>query len=242
MINPDPVIAFTLLMFAAAIHGFFQLSISVLTLLSGHALGRKTAHKRLVNLSGAFILGAGVMTALLVSTFAWILSTPQTGTLLPALWTICCGVLFGVGVSVWLFYFSKHRGTELWIPRSFATFLSDRAKHGQNVAESFGLGMTSVFGELLFVFAPMLVAALSLISLNPELQLLGLFCYCGLSLLPLLVVGVLISRGHKLSHIQRWRETNKRFLQFAAGFGLIALALYIYVEQVVTTTVMAPGM
>lgn len=49
----------------------FQLSVSVLTLLSGHALGRKTAHARLLRLTGGFIIGAGVMKA--SSSTSWLL-------------------------------------------------------------------------------------------------------------------------------------------------------------------------
>lgn len=242
MTNPDPLIAFVILLLAALIHASFQLSVSVLTLLSGHALGKKTAHKRLVNLGAAFILGSGTMTLLLVSTLGWVLTRPQIDTLLPALWTICSGLLFGVGISVWLFYFDKRRGTSLWIPRPFAEFLHDRSKHGQNIAESFGLGMTSVFAELLFVFAPLLVAALALITMDLQVQLTGVFAYTGVSILPLLIVGILIARGHSLSRIQRWREANKSFMQFIAGFGLIVLGIYIYVEQVLRATAVATGM
>jgi hypothetical protein len=49
----------------------------------------------------------------------------------------------------------------------------------------------------------------------------------------------LIGGGHTISGIQRWREQNKRFLQFVAGSALIVLGFYVYVEQVLTPTVMA---
>jgi hypothetical protein len=237
----DPIISLAILLFAALIHAFFQLSISVLTLLSGHSLGRKTAHRRLVNLSTAFITGAAAMTFLLLSAFAWVFDKPQIELLLPALWTITSGAAIGVGISVWLFYNRKNQGTSLWIPRPFARFLHDRAKHGQNVAEAFGLGMTSVFGEIIFVFAPLSIAALIIIQTDVQLQLLSALVYTGVSILPLLIVGVMICRGHKLSHIQRWRESNKRFIQFSAGFGLVIIGLYIFVEQVLTSAVRAPG-
>lgn len=241
MNNIDPVISYSILLFAALIHAFFQLSISVLTLFSGHSLGRKTAHRRLVNLSTAFIVGAATMTFFLLSTFAWVFDKPQVELLLPALWTITSGAAIGVGISVWLFYNKKSQGTSLWIPRPFASFLHDRAKRGHNVAEAFGLGMTSVFGEIIFVFAPLCIAALVIIQMDTQLQLVSALTYSGISILPLLLVGVLICRGQKLSHIQRWRESNKRFIQFSAGFGLVVLGFYIFVEQVLTSGVKAPG-
>ena len=107
--------------------------------------------------------------------------------------------------------------------------------------ETFGLGLASTFSELLFTFAPLLVAALVIIRLPANLQLLVLLGYCGVSLLPLLIVGLLIGNRRKLSHIQRWREDNKNFLQFVAGTGLLVLAVYVYVEQVVTVSVAAVG-
>ena len=64
--NFDIYGSFAIILLAALTHASFQLSVSVLTLLSGHALGRKTAHMRLLRLTGGFILGAGVMTVLLI--------------------------------------------------------------------------------------------------------------------------------------------------------------------------------
>src|ERR1700740_758451 len=111
--NFDSTISLAILLLAAVVHASFQLSVSVLTLLSGHALGRQTAHNRLVNLTGAYILGAGIMTVLLLSTLAWILSLSLTDQLAPVMWALLSGALVGVGVSVWLFYYKNQPGTTL---------------------------------------------------------------------------------------------------------------------------------
>ncbi|USN96707.1 MAG: hypothetical protein H6797_00700 [Candidatus Nomurabacteria bacterium] len=233
----DLLTSFSIVLLAAVCHASFQLSISMLTLLSGHALGRKTAHLRLMRLTGSFILGAGVMVALLLSSIAFAFNTllPVRTPLL--VWAACAGGGVGVGLSVWLFYFRHESGTSLWIPRSFARFLGDRAKATKESAEAFGLGLTSIFAEFLFTFAPLTIAALVLIQLSSDWQLLGVLLYAGIAILPLMIVGILIGGGHKLSRIQHWRESNKRFLQFAAGSGLIILAAYVYVEQVLTVAV-----
>lgn len=234
MHNFDLVASFSIVLLAALCHASFQLSISMLTLLSGHALGRKTAHVRLMRLVGSFILGAGAMVVLLLSAIAFTLgSLLPTGTP-PLVWAACAGGGFGVGLSVWLFYFRHESGTSLWIPRGFARFLSSRAHATKESAEAFGLGLTSIVSELLFIFAPLAIASLVLVQLAPTWQLLGVLLYAGVTLLPLMIVGLLISSGYKLSGIQRWRETNKRFLQFAAGSGLVILGAYVYVEQVLT--------
>lgn len=239
--NFDTASSFAIILLAALTHASFQLSISVLTLLSGHALGRKTAHLRLLRLSGGFMLGAGVMTILMVSFVAYLLQMLLPATTPAIIWAAYSGGVIGVGVSVWLFYWRREPGTTLWIPRSFARHLADRAKATKNSAETFGLGLTSIIGELLFTFAPIAISALVLIRLSPEEQLLGILLYAGVSLLPLLVVGLLIGGGHKLSDIQRWREANKRFLQFVAGGGLIILGVFVYVQQVVVTAMSVTG-
>lgn len=237
----DTATSFAILLLAAAIHASFQLSISVLTLLSGHALGRKSAKHRLVKLVGGFIFGAGTMTVLMLSTLALILTASLSDGIPSILWAAACGGALGVGLCVWLFYYHGDKGTSLWIPRSFAEFLTDRCKHSKNTAEAFGLGLTSVFAEFLFVLAPLALTALVLIGLPRDLQLLGVITYAVVSILPLIIVGVLVNSGHKLSRIQRWREHNKRFLQFAAGSGLLILGAYVYVEQVVNVTVTLGG-
>jgi hypothetical protein len=120
-----------------------------------------------------------------------------------------------------------------------ARYLSDRTKATKQTSEAFGLGLSSVIAELLFIFAPVMVCALVLIRLEPTWQLLGILIYTSLSLSPLLVVNGLIGGGHKISRIQRWREENKTFLQFIAGGGLIVLGFYVYVDQVLQPTVLA---
>lgn len=233
--------SFAIIAFAALIHASFQLSVSMLTLLSGHAIGSKTAHKKLIRLTGGFSLGVAVMTLLLLTFTAFVLQQSFGNTVPLLAWAVSCGLLIGLGIAVWVFYYRREKGTSLWLPRGFARYLSDRTKSTKQGAEAFGLGLTSVIAELLFIFAPIVIAALVLIRLDPMMQLAGVALYTVISLLSLLIVGALVGSGHKLSHIQKWREDNKYFLQFAAGGGLLVLGFYIYVEQVVTATAMAHG-
>ena len=153
------------------------------------------------------------------------------------IWAILCGLLVGVGMAVWLFYYRyKNGGTSLWIPRGFARHLSDRSKQTVRSVEAFSLGMTSVVGELLFILAPLAVSALVIIHLPGLWQLVGIGVYTIVSLITLLSIWVLIGGGHKLSDIQRWREKNKRFLQFASGSALIVLGFFVYAFMVVSQT------
>lgn len=222
--------------FAALIHASFQLSVSVLTLLSGHALGAKKSRARVLRLTTSYTTGAGVMTLLLLS-FTSLIFLHAFGTNIPLLvWAMVCGLVFGIGIAVWLFYYRRNtKGTELWIPRSFAKFLTNRSKKTQQSAEAFSLGLTTVISELVFIIPTVAIAALVLIGLPPVWQLVGIALYTFISLFGLLVVWGLIGRGKSLARIQKWRADNKRFLQFSAGSALIVLGFFVYVSKILVT-------
>src|SRR5690606_8257248 len=217
---------------AALVHASFQLSVSVLTLLSGHAIGAARSHAKLLRTMNGFIAGAIVMTMLLLASFALLASHIETPPQQTAAWTMACGLLIGIGIAVWLVYFRREQGTTLWIPRGLADHLTARTKATKRSAEAFSLGLTSVLGELLFIIAPSAVSALALAALPAVWQLVGIVAYTVISALPLIIVAGLVGGGHKLSRIQKWRASNKHFLQFAAGSSLIVLAGFIYVFEV----------
>jgi hypothetical protein len=234
------ITAFAIIIVSGLIHASFQLSVSMVTLLSSHTIGRKRSRSRLLQLTTAFAVGTVLMTMLLLTLFASLTaslsSLSQDMTLL---WTMGCGLLAGVGIAVWLFYYRREAGTSLWVPRAMARYLSSRVKATHQSAEAFGLGLSSVIAELLFTVAPLAIAALALTLLAPTQQLIGVAIYGFVSLMPLLLIIFSVNNGVSISRIQKWRESNKGFLQFAAGSGLVVLGFYIYVEEVVAQTAMA---
>lgn len=221
--------------FAALIHASFQLSISVLTLVSGHAIGRKTAHKRTLRLMSGFIIGAALMTGLLIFTITYCFSLAIWKSLEIEQLTIAisCGLLGGLGIATWAFYYRKGPGTSLWLPRNFAHYLTTRAKATKESTEAFGLGMTSVVSEIIFIIAPMIAASIT-IAMIPDVgwQLVGLGIYLMISLMPLLIIFLMVGGGKKITKIQIWREQNKQFLQFVSGGSLIILATYLFIDRV----------
>lgn len=230
----DIVTSLAIVTLAALIHASFQLSVSVLTLLSGHAIGAKRSQAKVARLTFGFVSGAAVMTVLTLS-FISLLFLHIFGTDAPQfVWAITCGLLVGVGIAVWLFYFRHEKGTSIWIPRSFARHLSDRSKATKHSTEAFSLGLTSVLSEILFIAAPMVVSALVLIQLPGAWQLVGIGIYAFISLITLISVWILIGSGHRISEIQKWRENNKKFIQFSAGTGLAILGFFVYVVKVVS--------
>jgi len=221
--------------FAALIHASFQLSVSVLTLLSGHAIGAKKSRARVLRLTSSYTTGVGIMT-LLVLSFASLVFLHFFGSEVPLIvWAIVCGLVLGIGIAVWLFYYRRGAdGTELWIPRSFAKFLSERSKKANQSAEAFSLGLTTVISELIFIIPTVAIAALVLIDLPAIWQLAGIGIYTLISLLSLLIVWSLITSGKSLGRIQKWRTENKRFLQFSAGSALMVLGFFVYVSKIMT--------
>jgi len=225
----DIYTSFAIITLAALVHASFQLSVSVLTLLRSHAIGSKKSHTRTLRLTFGYVTGVGVMT-LLILTFAATVLQRFFATDVPALiWAITCGLLVGVGFAVWIFYYRGEKGTSIWLPRSFARHLSDRSKATKDSAEAFSLGLTSVIAELVFTAAPVLVSALVIIQMPAEWQPLGVAVYAAISLITLFSIWVAVSAGHRMSEIQKWRENNKRFLQFASGSALAILGVFVYV-------------
>lgn len=229
----DTFTSLSIVAFAALIHASFQLSVSVLTLLSGHAIGAKKSRARVLRMTSSYVTGAGVMTLLLLS-FVSLIFLHVFGIEVPLLvWAIICGLVLGIGIAVWLFYYRKNRkGTELWIPRSFARHLTDRSKATHHSAEAFSLGLTSVIAELIFIVPCIAIAALVLIGLPSVWQLVGIAIYTIISLFSLLLVWSLIGSGKSLGAIQKWRENNKQFLQFSAGSALMVLGFFVYVSKI----------
>ena len=233
--TPITISSLAIIIFAALIHASFQLSLSVLTLLSGHSIGKRTAHRKVLGMMNSFVIGVFVLTALLISTTVYyagvLINHVESAEQL--IGAVVCGLMTGLGIATWAFYYRRGAGTALWLPRGFAHYLNKRSKSTKGRAESFALGMTSVVAEIVFIIGPVLAASLAIMTL-PDIswQIGGVAIYLTLSLLPLLIVTLLVGGGHSVASLQRWREQHKRFLQFVGGGSLLILAAFIFVDRV----------
>lgn len=228
----DPYIALAIVALAALIHASFQLGVSVLTLLSGHSLSVKRSQFRVFRLTSSFVFGAGAMTLLVLSFFALLFHHITTLENQHLIWSVLTGLLFGVGIAVCFTYYRRGPGTMLWIPRGMAEFLTKRTRATRRSAEAFSLGLASVFGELLFIIAPIAVSAYALIHLPSYWLIVGILFYLALSMLPLMFVWTLVGHGYSISRIQQWREKHKLFLQYCAAASLIVLGAFTFVHEV----------
>lgn len=230
----DITTAFSIIGLAALIHASFQLGVSMVTLLSGHAVGKKFSSRRVVRLVGSFFLGTVVMTALILSIICDIVGAVFQYATPTSIWTTLTLAMVVVGLVIWVCYYRRGPGTLLWVPRGMAKFLHTRIHATRDSAEAFSLGLTSVLAELFFIITPAAAATLAIVSLPASLQLLGAATYVVLASFGMFTVTIFISSGHNISQLQRWRETNKRFLQFTGGSALIILACYMYVTMVMS--------
>lgn len=232
----DVITSLSIVALAALIHASFQLSVGVLSLMSGHALGAKKSRSRLMYMVSGYTIGAGVMTLLILSfTSLMLLYVVGDGEIPLTAWALVCGLALGIGVAVWLFYYKRGKdSTQLWIPRAFARHLDSRSKATHYGVEAFSLGMTSVIAEAIFIIPSIALTALVLFGLPSSWQLVGIGLYTVISLIGLFIAWVFIGKGSSLAKMQRWRAENKKFLQFAAGSALIVLGFFVYVSEIMT--------
>lgn len=214
---------------ALFVHVCYQLSVSVLTHFSSHSLSRKTSEKRLLALGFGYSLGVILTTALLITSFASLAQLVHASSQLLA--AIVVGVAPFIGLATVFWYYRQGEGTRLWLPRPVARYLLERSRKTRSLLEAVMLGAATVIGELPFLLGPLLFVTY-LISALPSAGWFGwATLYSTAAALPLLVTTMYFTSGHSVARVQRWRETNKSFLQWTSGIALVLLTLYVTVLQ-----------
>lgn len=216
---------------AVFVHACFQLSVSVLTLLSSHTIGRRLPNSRLLNLNFWYILGSILMITLLqlgtIALLRWGLTHNATATTI-----ITLSLIPLIALLVALLYYRRGRGTQLWLPRPAAQYITDRAKRTKSSVEAFTLGMATAVTELPFAIAPLAIVAFALQGFRVDRWFTMSLGYSLAVCAPLIFVAFYLSSGHKISSIQRWRENSKDFLRWTSAATLLLLTLYIAVLQI----------
>lgn len=219
---------------AVFVHACFQLSVSVLTLLNSHTIGRRLPNARLLNLNFWYIFGVIVMIALLqlgaIALHRLAMAHDSTLTT-----TATLGILPLVALLTVLFYYRRGRGTQLWLPRPAADYITGRAKQTKSSVEAFVLGTATALTELPFAIAPLAIVAFVFQAFAADLWPQLAVGYAVAVCTPLVFVALYISSGHKVSSVQRWRENAKDFLKWTSAAMLLLLTVYIAVLQIGVT-------
>ena len=219
------------------VHACFQLSLSMLAVIDSHAIGSHQRHGTVLKLSVSYILGALISTAGLLALITYFFRSVLPISSNPAAWVIVCALIVSVGWAILLFYYRRAKGTQLWLPRRFVETLTSRAKKTKSSWQAFSFGLMMVFVELPFLIAPLALAGAVLSTMPATERAVGLLTYAIAANIPLIIVTVLLGGGHKISTIQRWRESNKQFLQWTSGLTLILLGVYLFAVNIWGQTV-----
>lgn len=217
-----------LLIGALFVHACYQLSVSVMTHMSAHSLSRKVSVRRLMSLGIFYTLGVITATSLIL--LALISLTAFDGAVShPIVTSITVVVAPLVGLCTVLLYYRRGKGTQIWLPRPFADYLLERSRKTKRSLEAAALGAITVVGELPMIIAPLLLVALSITSQSTETWLVWSLFYAAAAALPLIFITLYLTSGHSIARVQKWRENNKRFLQWTSGVALVLLTIYLTV-------------
>lgn len=221
------LINIAIIFLAGLIQSSLQLSFGALILLY-HSSISKHYKKTTRRLSRSYVIGCGVMSFLSVGCTAFLISVLNQGAMSTRGLIILIGALLASALIMWFFYFRKGDRTELWLPRSFARFISGRARKTNDPIEAFSLGVVSSFAEMPISIALYIVSANAILQLSGSLQIIGLVVFALLAIMPLVVLKIRMKTGRNVVDIQRWRVANKAFLKVISGFGFITLATTIF--------------
>ena len=220
---------------AVFVHACFQLSVSVLTLLSSHTIGRRLPNTRLMSLTFWYIVGVVASLALLQIAAIALMRTLMSHDHVLASW-VTLTILPVVALLVALFYYRRGQGTKLWLPKSAAEYITGRAKKTRSSVEAFALGTTTTLTELPFAIAPIIVSAYAFQAFPSDWWWRLALGYGLVVGLPLVFVALYLSSGHKLSTVQKWREDAKNFLKWTSAGALLLLTIYIALLQTGATS------
>ncbi|MBR1802184.1 hypothetical protein IJ768_03100 [Candidatus Saccharibacteria bacterium] len=211
---------------SAIVHASLQCELGALLLLYHASLG-KHIRKKTKFLVSNYIFGSALLICLTVTTIAFLIATLTESSLSTTCMAVMASVLLMLALLIWFFYYKSRRSTELWLPKSVARHINNRAKLTESNVEAFSLGMLTAFAEMPFSFVLMLVAGNSVVLLPFEWQFLSILGYTFIAILPLFVLRFFIRRGSTVVDVQKWRVKNKNFLKAMSGTLFLTLAIFI---------------
>ncbi len=223
----ETVIPVSTIILAAIIHATLQISLGCLLLLY-HASRGKHIRKKTRGLVRSYVAGIGILSFLGVCAMCYVILNIWRGPLGAEWLLIIVGILALLTLLMWLFYYRWGKGSELWIPRVVARFIDGRAQATNNRVEAFSLGLLTCFAELPFSLILFVVTANSVLELPNELQVLMVFIYALITILPLIIMCSCFRRGKTIVEVQRWRVKHKNFLRIITGIGFLVLAIFIF--------------
>lgn len=228
----DGLVNLFIVILAGMIHATLQLGVSALLLLYHANIGKKLKSSAKA-LAKNYLLGVSLFTALAVASTCFFILVIFSGSMPEATVAILSGVLIAEAVGIWFVYYQKGaNSTELWIPRSFAKFINDRAEQTDEDVEAFSLGMTMACAEIPFSAILIITAADAILDLPQGMQILSILVYVIMVILPMAILNHFVNHGRTIVEIQKWRVKNKNFIKIMSGVGFVVLAIFIFAFKV----------
>ncbi|MCL2002308.1 hypothetical protein FWG76_02790 [Candidatus Saccharibacteria bacterium] len=235
MVNSGLLVNVVIVLFAACIHAMLQLGLGCVVLLYHHGKTQRKVHRNTHTLVSSFIAGVGVMSLLVLAAMAFVLSNTFDLHRAREFYLALAVAIFLVAILIWTVYYRRKNSTELWLPRSVAKFIGERARETKNPSEGFLLGVLSTFGELLFLLPVMLVASAALLNLPGGWELVALAGYVIISVLPLIFVRCFTHKIATIGEIQTFRNRHQRFIKAMSGAMFLIFSIFIIVFKLVET-------
>lgn len=220
------LVQFCTVFLAAVVHASLQLGLGSLLLLYHASLG-KHIKKKTRALVSSYIYGIALLICLIVSTCVFIIATTTDGALPAEILGIAVSIMLMLAIIIWFFYYKTKRSTELWLPKTVARYITNRAKLTESNTESFALGMLTALAEMPFSAILMFIAGNAITALPLWVRPIAVLGYMIIAILPLFVLRFFIRHGRTVVDVQKWRVKNKNFLKIMSGIGFMTLAIFI---------------
>lgn len=227
----DMLIPLSEIFLAALVHASLQLQLGSLLLLYHASLGKHVRRKTKTIVS-SYISGIATLTFLSVAAICFIFDRFFGQALYPEEVIIVASMLVALAIIVWIFYYKRGKSTELWLPRTVARFIDNRAKNTNSNTEAFSLGVLTSLAEMPFTLVLFIVAANSILQLPGLWQVAGNIIYVAIAVMPPVLLRIAVRKGNTIASIQKWRVKHKTFMRVISGVGFLVLGFFLFSFEV----------
>lgn len=209
-----------------------------LFLLFEHYTYGQLSRKKASKISFFFIFGVCASVALLFLFIYFVLASSHLYNIVnhSILAWIFSGIFIASSLIMFIGYFRRGSGTELFLPRQFVHKYTELASHSLTPVEAFFLGFTSTIPELIFTIPLFIYMTfeLSIFEENILPKIILIVAVILSSIVPLLAIQGLFNHHHNLALIQRFRVKNKAFLRWFLGLLYLLIATIIIAFRIIT--------
>jgi len=219
------IIAFSMLILMS-----LQLIPGIFALVSHYAFGKYTA-KKASNLALFFIIGVEAALAITIIITYLTLTTVYTKiSNIDILIWILCGITIALSFITFFLYYRKGDGSKLFISRSLANNLDQRARSVKKSSDAFVMGLLAPFPELIFTIPLYVISSICIMEIGgtalERAGLVSLFVF--LTIVPILFY-YLLSNHHNLANYLRFRLKYKQFFRIFISIMYFFLAIFIMI-------------